>query len=248
MVSTFYTFNYRKNTFPNRKTEGKTKNSWTSADKEKLNTPINIIEGGLSLNFPRYDQELDLFADASDIGIKAVLKQNGKLIGVYVKKLGKSEKNYSIMEKELYALLKGLEHFKLIIFATSVNIYTDNKNILKQDSTCQRVQRCQTLLSEYNYTMHHISGRQNGEADLISRIYLINSTPNIVQEPDLHELKSDFENMLKEQPKEMHNRIRIIFLRELHSLMGHPGKRAFYILIKTIFEHKTTQTKNRNHI
>ncbi|KAG0442517.1 Enzymatic polyprotein [Dictyocoela muelleri] len=79
------------------------------------------------------------------------------------------------MEKELYAILRGLEYFKPIIFATFVNIFTDNKNILKQTSTCQRIQRWQLLLSEYNFKIQHISGKKNRDADLISRIYLMYS-------------------------------------------------------------------------
>lgn len=40
-----------------------------------------------------------LYADASNYAIGAVLKQENKTIGIFSKKLTKSERNYTITEK-----------------------------------------------------------------------------------------------------------------------------------------------------
>lgn len=68
------------------------------------------------LSHPDYTQEFNLHTDASDTGISGVLKQRNKIIGIYSKKLNEIEARYTTTEKELYAIIKSLIHFKRIYY------------------------------------------------------------------------------------------------------------------------------------
>jgi len=116
-----------------------------------------------------------MFCDASDIGIGGVLLQNGKIVGLYSKKLNDTECNYTTVEKELYAIIKSLEKFKNITWGNNINIYTDSRNILSlKEGYNKRIQRWKLLLNEYDYELIHVKGQNNAIADELSRSYVKN--------------------------------------------------------------------------
>ena len=63
-----------------------------------------------------YNQLFILKIDALEHAIGAVLLQCHDPIGFYNKKLTATQRNYSIVEKELYGSLASLEFFKTIVF------------------------------------------------------------------------------------------------------------------------------------
>jgi hypothetical protein len=70
-----------------------------------------------------------LKTDASDIGIGAVLKQNDKAIVYASRVLNKTERNYSITDKETLAALWGMEYFKYYLIGKLFTIITDHQVI-----------------------------------------------------------------------------------------------------------------------
>ena len=75
--------------------------------------------------------------------------QENKVIGFYSSSLTKSEKNYSIAEKEFYAVYKALNHFKIIIFNSDIEVNTDNKNMLAVGNLdSKRVERWKIAIAE----------------------------------------------------------------------------------------------------
>lgn len=117
-----------------------------------------------------------MFTDASDIGISAVLTQEEddtpKPVMFYSRKLLMREKNYSTVEKELLAIMAGLEAFKVYVGHGPLNIHSDHNPLvwLKQTKTSnQRILRWALSLSEYDLKITHIKGSENKLADLLSR-------------------------------------------------------------------------------
>ncbi|KAG0418007.1 Transposon Tf2-8 polyprotein, partial [Dictyocoela roeselum] len=138
--------------------------------------------------------------------------------------------NYNNMEKELFAILKSLEYFKPIIFATKVVVFTDNRNILKDSSSHQRIQRWKLLLAEYNLELKHIPGTKNSQADLISIALFCKDREVTSKEsylpPGLKNNKFETHPTLKCKVENIQG------LLMLHRTLGHPGKTAFYLFIR----------------
>ena len=80
---------------------------------------------------PDYEREFILQTDASDYGIGGVLSQeygdnNRKIVGVFSKKLTKTQSLWAIASKELYGIKMGLANFEHYLTGTPVIIETDN--------------------------------------------------------------------------------------------------------------------------
>ena len=73
----------------------------------------------VSLRIPDPNSPFILETDASSVAIGAVLKQTDKEgeypVSFYSQGLTKPEKNYSTYERELYAIVKACESFKVFL-------------------------------------------------------------------------------------------------------------------------------------
>jgi tRNA splicing endonuclease len=118
-----------------------------------------------------------IVCDASLKGIGGILIQEEpkmKLLGGFSKTLGKHEKNYSTIEKELYSIVKCLENWRYILHGTRlpISVYTDHKNLLNYRKIKIREQKhvmWWQILYEYNIEMKFIEGKENVVVDHLSR-------------------------------------------------------------------------------
>jgi len=84
------------------------------------------------------------------------------------RKLTASQLNYSVIEKELYAVVWSVQVFYQYVFATEVHLYSDNRPLqwlhtLTRDN--QRLARWSLLLQNFSITSHFIKGTSNVVAD-----------------------------------------------------------------------------------
>ena len=90
--------------------------------------------------------------------------------------------NWSVVEKEGYAVLAGITRFNYYtLSASGVRIYTDHRNLqfifnpLKYSGSAipkhteSKLARWAVVLSEYSYIIEQISGTDNVLADLLTR-------------------------------------------------------------------------------
>lgn len=79
-------------------------------------------------------------------------------------------------EKELYAIILALKHFKHIIYLSSIDVFTDHTNLLYDvDLSSSRAQRWKLLLEEFEVTLFYKKGVKNIAADNLSRWFAVNS-------------------------------------------------------------------------
>jgi hypothetical protein len=82
---------------------------WGAAQEHSFNTLIDKLTHAPLLQLPDFGKTFELECDASGIGIGGVLLQEGKPIAYVSEKLSGPLLNYSMYDKELYALVLILQ-------------------------------------------------------------------------------------------------------------------------------------------
>lgn len=148
------------------------------------------------LSYPNFTKEFILTTDASDFAIGSVLSQgnvpNDKPVAYFSRTLNGAEKNYSTIEKELFSILQSVKHFRPYLFGQKFIIYTDHAplqwlmNIKEPNS---RLLRWRLRLEEFEYEIRYKAGKQNTNADALSRIEINNN------EEEVDELNMSFHSI-----------------------------------------------------
>eukprot|EP00477_Mikrocytos_mackini_P000180 GAHX01000190.1.p1 GENE.GAHX01000190.1~~GAHX01000190.1.p1 ORF type:complete len:526 (+),score=71.90 GAHX01000190.1:1842-3419(+) len=153
------------------KTKADTTFSWTNKDSQTVKEIIDELKQKTLLQHPDLNSSFVLQTDASDYAIGAALLQNNKPIGFFSAKLSTTEQRYSIVEKETYAILRALRHFKTLVFNSLVHIETDNANLIFNSNLSKRINRWKLEIEELTYTLTHLKGENNLLADTLSRLF-----------------------------------------------------------------------------
>ena len=117
--------------------------------------------------------------DASDYATGKILlmKYKDKLWRPVVflsKSLNETERNYEIHDKEMLAIIRGLENWRHLLEGAcfKFKIWTDHKNLeyfMKvQKLNCKQA-RWALYLSRFDFTLKHVSGTKMEKADRLSR-------------------------------------------------------------------------------
>jgi hypothetical protein len=119
-----------------------------------------------------------LHTDASDMAIGACLSQerDGILhpVAYYSRKFTVAERNYTIYDKELLAIVEAFKHWRHHLSGASqpTVVLTDHKNLEFFKSAHRlrpRHARWNLDLSEFDFHIRHVSGAANSVADALSR-------------------------------------------------------------------------------
>jgi len=153
---------------------------WTSALKsafEELKT--KLLERPI-VRLPDPQLSFILETDASTVAVGAVLKQKfldtnlEHPVAFFSRALSGSERNYSVYELEMYAVVRAVEHFRIYLLGAPFHLRTDHAalvNLLKRDlPPTTRVQKWILRLSEYVFTIEYQRGKENIIADVLSRL------------------------------------------------------------------------------
>lgn len=103
---------------------------WSKRDDEAVTEIRKFLEEKSFLVLPDYSKRFNLQVDASIRGLGGGLYQDHSVITYLSKRFNSTEINYSIVEKEMYAICYCLDKVNNIVFGNHVNIFTDNRNCL----------------------------------------------------------------------------------------------------------------------
>eukprot|EP00731_Ephydatia_muelleri_P001377 Em0001g1377a len=130
-------------------------------------------------------KKIALSCDASPYGIGVVLSHlqedgSDRPIAYASRSLAPAEKNYSQIEKEGLAVVWGVKKFHQFLFGRQFVVYSDHKPLQFLFSETKpvptmassRIQRWALTLSAYNYQMVFRPGKNQGNADGLSRLPL----------------------------------------------------------------------------
>ncbi|CAJ2636512.1 unnamed protein product [Trifolium pratense] len=143
-----------------------------AALKEKL------IEAPI-LALPNFSKSFEIECDASNVGIGAVLMQEGHPIAYFSEKLKGAALNYSTYDKELYALVRALQTWQHYLLPKEFVIHSDHeslKHLKGQGKLNKRHAKWVEFLEQFPYVIKHKKGKANVVADAFSRRYVLLST------------------------------------------------------------------------
>lgn len=129
------------------------------------------------LHLPDFNGDLILQTDASDHTISAWLSQrtDNKLgiIGCVSRSLKGAELKYTIIEKELLAIVFGLEKFRQYLLYRKFDVRTDNQAlcfIKRTTYVSSRINRWIMKIQNFDFSITHCQGKENTVADILTRI------------------------------------------------------------------------------
>jgi transposase InsO family protein len=147
---------------------------WTARQQAAFEEMKRTISRKVLLSFPDYSKRFEMYIDASDRQIGAVLKQGTKTLAFFSKKLTSQQMKYGVGEKEMLSMVEALKEFRTMIFGYPIDVYTDHLNwthdkILR--NAC--VMRWRLFIEDFAPTLHYIKGKKNVEADALSRLHKV---------------------------------------------------------------------------
>lgn len=160
------------------------------AYRESFETLKTLLVNDPILAFPDFSQPFTLNTDASNFALGAVLSQNNRPICYASRTLNKHEINYSVIEKELLAVVWSTKYFRPYLFGRKFTIETDHKPLewlfsVKEPNS--KLVRWRLKLSEFDYEIRYKKGTCNGNADALSRIILNSPTEiNLLENLNSH--------------------------------------------------------------
>ncbi|QRW24229.1 Retrotransposable element Tf2 protein [Rhizoctonia solani] len=153
--------------------------SWGTQEEEAFQELKSLVTRSLVLIHSNPDLPYYLETDASGVAMGAILSQRGEdnrlhPIAYMSKSFSGAEANYDTHDKELLAIIKALEEWRIFLEATdkAIQVFTDHRNLeywMQARTFNQRHARWRIFLSDFNFEIHYRPGKQSGKPDALSR-------------------------------------------------------------------------------
>jgi len=152
-------------------TSSKVKFEWLSTHQQAFDKIKKVIGTEVLLSYPDFNKPFQIYTDASDHQLGAVIMQDKKPIAFYSRKLNTAHRRYTTTERELLSTIETCKEYKNILLGYPIIVFTDHKNnTFNGLKASDRVLRWLLLLEEYGVTFEYLPGKKNVVADALSRL------------------------------------------------------------------------------
>jgi hypothetical protein len=163
---------------------------WNDTHAQAFAELKQAIANHVRLSYPNKDMIQCLYTDANELNSSAVVtqipvvdlskitaQQRHEPLGFCGHKFSGSELNWSIVEKEGYAVVDALSKLDYLLMNDKpFRLYVDHKNLLQIFSpssvskpVAQKLQRWALEIQKFNYQIQYIKGEDNVWSDLMTR-------------------------------------------------------------------------------
>ena len=149
---------------------------WREIQQSAFEKLKAALSSGVLRNMPDLSLPFKVRVDASGDGVGCVLLQERgnreSLIECASKKFSETERRYPIIEQEAFAIMFALERWQHFLLGKPFSIETDHKPLvwLKSKKDCRgKLGRWAMRLCEFDFSVTHVKGESNVDADSLSR-------------------------------------------------------------------------------
>ncbi|WVZ84898.1 hypothetical protein U9M48_031868 [Paspalum notatum var. saurae] len=145
---------------------------WGEAEEKAFEELKKKLTTAPLLALPDFGKTFEIECDASGVGIGGVLMQEGRPIAYFSEKLSGPTLNYSIYDKELYALVRSLDTWQHYLLPNEFVIHSDHeslKHLKDQLKLNKRHAKWSEFIESFPYIFKYKKGKDNVVADALSR-------------------------------------------------------------------------------
>lgn len=151
---------------------------WTAKEQEAFDGIKKAIEDAENLYLIQPGHRFGLYVDASTNGLRARLYQYRQgeeeefTVAYASRSLKGAEFNYTTTEMECLAVVWALRKWYTLLLGRHVKVHTDHKALRFLETCVQnnpKIARWFAFLQEFELEIEHVAGKQNGQADALSR-------------------------------------------------------------------------------
>jgi len=146
---------------------------WTPLAQEAFLLLKKALTEAPVLAIPDFSQPFVIETDASELGMGAVLMQNGHPISFLSKSFSSRSRAFSTYEKECLAIIMAIEKWRSYLHGHEFLIRTDHKSLLhlENQKVVSKIQQKALLkLMDLRYKIQYKKGITNAAVDALSRV------------------------------------------------------------------------------